>query len=213
MKGWVMSRTTPGGLLVVIEGIDGAGKSTQCARIVEWLASEGWDVIRLREPTDGPFGRRIRELARSGRENITPDEELNLFVEDRRENVRDNIRPALERGAIVVLDRYYYSTIAYQGANGMDPVAIRNMNEAFAPPADVLLYLTIPAELAAERIEKGRGQARDLFESTEYLRKVKDGFDAMTDPQMVRIDATADADTVFAQSREAIAKALEARNR
>jgi dTMP kinase len=69
---------------------------------------------------------------------VSPREELDLFLEDRRQHVRERIAPALERGAIVLMDRYYYSTIAYQGARGLDPVEIRRLNEAFAPPADVL---------------------------------------------------------------------------
>ncbi len=202
-----MARRLKKGLLVVLEGIDGAGKSTQCERLAERLRSEGWDVERLREPTDGPWGRRIRELARSGREDVSPREELDLFLEDRRQHVCERIAPALDRGAVVLMDRYYYSTIAYQGARGLDPVEIRRLNEAFAPPADLLLYLTIPAEWAGQRIEQQRGDQRDLFEKEDYLRRVKAEFDAMTDAQMVRIDATADADAVFA----AIWQALEPR--
>ncbi len=202
-----MARRLKKGLLIVLEGIDGAGKSTQCERLAERLRGEGWDVERLREPTDGPWGRRIRELARSGREDVSPREELDLFLEDRRQHVRERIAPALERGAIVLMDRYYYSTIAYQGARGLDPTEIRGLNEAFAPSADVLFYLTIPAEWAGLRIEQQRGDQRDLFEKEDYLRRVKAEFDAMTDPQMVRIDATADADAVFA----ALWQALEPR--
>ena len=96
----------------MIEGIDGAGKTTQCERLTAELAAEGWDVERLVEPSRGPYGRRIRELARSGREDLDPAEELELFLRDREENVRENIQPALDRGAIVLMDRYYYSTIA-----------------------------------------------------------------------------------------------------
>lgn len=186
----------PGGFLVVLEGIDGSGKTTQCEQLVERLRNEGWDVERLREPTDGPYGRRIRELARSGRDGVTAMDELALFVRDREENVRDHIRPALERGAIVVMDRYYYSTIAYQGARGLDPVRIRRENEAFAPPADLFLYLTIPVEIACQRIESGRAGGLDLFEKSDYLEKVKALFDSMTDSQIVRIDAAQAPDAV-----------------
>ena len=205
-----MARRLKNGLLVVLEGIDGAGKTTQCERLAARLRDEEWDVERLREPTDGPHGRRIRELARAGREGVTAREELDLFLEDRRENVRLNVRPALQRGAIVLLDRYYYSTIAYQGARGLDPDLIRRENEEFAPPADVLFYLAIPAELAGDRIEGNRGVERDLFEKEEYLRKVQAMFDAMQDPQLVRVDATADADAVFVQLWEKIGSRLKA---
>lgn len=192
------------GRLIALEGIDGAGKTTQCARLEEWLRAQGWLVERLREPTDGPYGRRIRELARQGRDEITPEEELGLFLKDREENVRRSILPALERGAVVLLDRYYYSTIAYQGAIGLDPAWIRRENEKFAPPADLLIYLRIPAELARPRIVSQRGGERDLFEREDYLKRVQGLFDTMTDPQLVRIDASQDPERVFEQILAAV---------
>lgn len=206
-----MTRRVAGGLLVVFEGIDGAGKTTQCEMLAARLGSDGWDVARLREPSDGPYGRRIRALAQSGRESISLQEELELFLADRRENVCGRIRPALDRGAIVILDRYYYSTIAYQGARGLDPGEIRRRNEAFAPPADVLLYLALPAHASGERIEGGRGAKRDLFEKEDYLRQVAAQFDAMTDGQLVRIDATQVPEAVFRQVWSAVSAALTAR--
>ncbi|NQU42245.1 dTMP kinase, partial [bacterium] len=78
-----LTRRLTTGKLIVVEGIDGAGKTTQCERLVEALRAHGWDVERLREPTDSPYGRRIRELARSGRDEVTVDEELDLFIQDR----------------------------------------------------------------------------------------------------------------------------------
>jgi dTMP kinase len=191
-----MLKIVPKGALIVLEGIDGAGKTSQCEYLERRLREKGWDVLGLREPTDGPCGRRIRELARAGRDGVSPREELDLFLQDRRENVERNVRPALRRGAIVLLDRYYYSTIAYQGARGIDPSFIRSENEKFAPPADLLIYLTIPVEMAATRIEESRKESRNLFEAEPYLRKVKALFDAMTDAQLVRVDGTADAQTV-----------------
>src|SRR5262245_42547095 len=94
------------GILIVVEGIDGAGKSTQVRRIAEALRAVGETVVQSREPTDGPWGRKIRESAVSGRMSLA--DELHAFVEDRREHVAGVIRPALDRGEIVVLDRYYY---------------------------------------------------------------------------------------------------------
>jgi dTMP kinase len=188
-----MVQAVPGGRLIVIEGIDGTGKTTLCRGLTERLAAEGWDVARLREPTDGPFGRRIRELARTGRDGVTPREELDLFLNDRRENARDHIVPALARGAVVLMDRYYFSTIAYQGARGLDPGAIRRENEAFAPAPDLLLYLTIPIEWVGRRIEHQRGAVRDHFEHEDYLRRVQAIFDTIKHPAKVTIDATCDA--------------------
>ncbi|HUT24249.1 MAG TPA: dTMP kinase, partial [Sumerlaeia bacterium] len=193
------------GCLIAVEGIDGAGKTTQCERLARALRERGWDVVRLREPTEGSYGRRIRELAQSGLGNLSVREEFDLFLKDREENVRVNVRPALRRGAVVILDRYYYSSIAYQGARGLDPDFIRRENEKIAPPADLVILLTLPVEWVGRRIEGARNQARDLFETEDYLRRVKDLFDQMQDPQIVRIDATADEDAVF----QGIQNALE----
>lgn len=193
-----MAQTAPTGRLIVIEGIDGTGKTTLCQGLALRLAAEGWDVARLREPTDGPFGQRIRELARTGRDGVTPREELDLFLNDRRENVRDHIAPALDRGALVLMDRYYFSTIAYQGARGLDPALIRRENEAFAPAPDLLLYLTIPIEWVGRRIEHQRGATRDHFEHEDYLRRVQTIFDAIEHPAKVTVDATCDAATLLA---------------
>src|SRR5689334_18751024 len=117
------------GFLLVIEGIDGAGKSTLQRQLAEWCRGAGLQVITSREPTDGPHGRALRESARSGR--LALQDELDLFLKDRREHVETLIRPALERGDVVILDRYYFSTAAYQGARGLDPAEIIQANEAF----------------------------------------------------------------------------------
>ena len=205
-----MPPSLPDGRLIVIEGIDGTGKTTLARGLSERLATEGYDVERLREPTDGPFGRRIRELARSGRDHVTAREELDLFLDDRRENVRDHIVPALDRGVVVVLDRYYFSTMAYQGARGLDPEAIRRENETFAPPPDLLLYLTIPIEWVGRRIEGQRGGERDHFEREDYLRRVQAIFDAIEHPAKVTVDATCDAasllETCLARARECLSR-------
>lgn len=204
-----MSKKITDGRLIVLEGIDGTGKTTQCGRLAQALKKDGWNVVTLREPTDGPFGKRIRELAAAGRDKITPEEEMELFLRDRRENVTKNILPAMRRGSIVLMDRYYYSSIAYQGALGLNPETIRARNEEFAPPADLLLYLEMPAALARRRIEGGRKESCNLFEREEYLEKVGAIFGAMADPQLVHIDAAKDADDVFAQIHGAACDFLE----
>ena len=132
------------GLLIVFEGLDGAGKTTQLGLLYDHLLEQGQDVVRLREPTDGPWGQKLRQLMVHGRDNVTPATELEWFLNDRREHVDQRIRPALDRKQIVLLDRYYFSTMAYQGALGYDPQDIRARNEAFAPPPDLLLLLNLP---------------------------------------------------------------------
>src|SRR5262249_2995513 len=122
------------GLFIVFEGVDGAGKTTQLRLLDECLRREGYDVVCLKQPTEGTGGTKLRDLAHHGREPVSPAPELEWFIQDRREDVEQNIRPALACGQIVLLDRYYFSTIAYQGALQLDPEEIRVRNQAFAPP-------------------------------------------------------------------------------
>ena len=107
--------TLPNGLLIALEGIDGTGKTTQLKMLAEVLLSLGYDVVATREPTDGRYGQRIRQVLRD-RSSMTPQEELELFLLDRKEHVTTIINPGLAAGKIVLTDRYYLSTVAYQGA-------------------------------------------------------------------------------------------------
>jgi len=182
------------GLLIVFEGIDGAGKTTQVRRLEERLRREGYDVVCLKEPSEGPWGQKLRQLARHGRQHVSPDTELEWFLQDRREDVEHNIRPALARGQIVLLDRYYFSTIAYQGALQLDPEEIRACNEAFAPPPDLLFILDIPPERGLQRVRQ-RGELSH-FERLDYLERVAAIFAAMRFPYLKHIDAASEPPVV-----------------
>ena len=138
------------GRLIVFEGIDGTGKSTHIGHLRKYLEDRGLEVVQSFEPTRGPWGRMLRDSAVTGR--LSVQEEVNLFLKDRREHVETLIAPALARGAWVLLDRYYLSMMAYQGARGVDPAAIRAANEEFAPVPDAVVWLDIPVSVALERI-------------------------------------------------------------
>jgi dTMP kinase len=174
----------------VFEGIDGAGKTTQIRRLDERLQHAGYDVICLKEPTEGLWGQKLRQLAQHGRQEISPATELEWFLLDRREDVVRNIQPALARRQIVVLDRYYFSTVAYQGALQLDPEDLLARNEAFAPPPDLLFLLHLPAVHGLQRVRQ-RGTLSH-FEHLDYLERVAAIFAAMDFPYLRRIDATAD---------------------
>ncbi len=175
------------GLLIVIEGIDGAGKTTQARALLRRLRRRGFACRYFREPSRGRWGREIKRLALTAG-SMTPEEELALFVRDRRENVARNIRPALRAGRIVVLDRYYYSTIAYQGAKGIDPERIRRIHEKFAPRPDLVFILDLGAETGLARIA-GRRTRDALFERASYLAKVRRIFRGLTGPGIIHLDA------------------------
>jgi dTMP kinase len=184
------------GTLIALEGIDGSGKSTQARRLRERLEAGGRPAVLFREPGDTEFGDRLREIFRHGRD-VTPEEEMRLFIEDRRIDVARNILPALAEGKIVVMDRYYFSTMAYQGALGIDPEEIRAINEAFAPRPDLTLILDLPAERGAERIRASRG-AQDSFEGVEYLARVRALFLTFVAEDVEVIDADVDSEEVAA---------------
>ncbi len=172
------------GLFIVLEGIDGTGKSTQSKLLAEWLRTRGREVVTSREPTDGPWGRQIRATATSGR--LSPEEELELFLKDRRQHVEELIRPALAAGKVVILDRYYFSTMAYQGCRGFDPAEIRRRNEAFAPPPDLLFILDLDVDTALSRIG-GRGDAANEFEKRDALAKCRETFLSLASEPFARL--------------------------
>lgn len=184
------------GRLVVIEGIDGTGKSTLCRALAALLRSRGLDVVESREPTDGPYGRRIRELARLGRDGVSLEEELNLFVQDRKQHIDEVILPQLRAGRTVLLDRYYFSTMAYQGARGADPAEILRLHREFAPEPDLLVILELDVDEALHRVRIARGSAPDAFEGEAYLRRVAELFAAIEHPRLMRLDAREPTDTL-----------------
>lgn len=184
------------GFLLVFEGIDGSGKSTQARRLVRRLRGLGYGVVLLREPTRGKWGRTIKSLARMDG-SLTPEQELNLFVKDRRENVKKNISPALAAKKIVVLDRYYFSTVAYQGAKGIDPARIRRLNESFAVKPDLVFILDITADRGLHRIQ-GRKRKDLLFEREAYLARVRDIFNGFQGRRFKHLDASRPKDELAA---------------
>jgi dTMP kinase len=190
-------KDTAPGILICFEGIDGAGKSLQAKRLSSALGDEGYDVVYLTEPTSGEWGMKIREQAMRGVREA-PEEEYLLFMRDREENVRENISPVLDRGGVVVLDRYYFSTIAYQGARGLDTDRILAENEAFAPTPNLLLFLDVPVSVGLERIAQNR-TGTTAFETAEYLDRVRGIFlDIVSSlPYAVVIDGTRPPDEVF----------------
>jgi len=174
------------GRLIVFEGLDGVGKTTQARLLAAALAAQGHEVVLTREPTDGPEGTQIRALAAQGRESRDPAQELELFQADRRRHVAEVLAPALARGAVVICDRYYYSTMAYQGALGLDPEAIRRDNAAFAPPPDLVILLTLPWDRLQARLQERKG-GRDAFEQEDYLRRVAAVYDTLSAPPLLRM--------------------------
>ncbi len=176
------------GLLIVFEGIDGSGKTTLAKLLTDRLAAKGHNVLFTYEPTSGRWGTELRKSF-TANQRLGPEKELDLFLRDRKEHVEQVIRPKLEKGYIIICDRYYYSTMAYQGARGMDPSLIEKSNEAFAPKPDILFLLKINPENALKRIQQRRKEVPNNFEKLDYLQKVDEIFDDLTGEHIVRISA------------------------
>ncbi len=187
-------RTTRNGAFIVFEGIDGSGKSTQMRRLADSLRKATYAVVETREPTEGPYGRKIRALYRD-RTSVTPEEEIELFINDRRQHIEEIIEPALSSGKIVLCDRYFFSTAAYQGAAGCDPEEILARHE-FAPVPDLVIIIEIDPRLSISRITEQRGDTLNDFEQLESLKKVDSIFKQMNLPYIERIDGSTSEDEV-----------------
>ena len=186
------------GLLIVFEGIDGSGKSTQCRMLADLLNKKGIANISLAEPTRGKWGMKIRQLLKKGRNGISANEELEWFMNDRREDVKQNIEPALKAGKVVLMDRYYFSTAAYQGALGFDPEKIRVDNERFAPIPDRVLIFHNSPEKSLERIESSR-EEKSAFEKRDYLIEVQTIFKSFTGPNIRYVSSDSSLEKVYEQ--------------
>jgi dTMP kinase len=169
--------------LIVIEGIDGCGKSTQAGLLAERLAAAGRETLRLREPGGTALGEALRRILLDPATKAGAEAELFLYLSARAQLCREVIAPALARGAWVVLDRFWHSTVAYQGYGlGLDPQRIRAAVElavAGVKP-DVALWLRLDPAEAARRRTANRGPA-DRIEARgeEYLARVEAGYAAL----------------------------------
>lgn len=188
-----MSDTSNPGLFICFEGIDGSGKTTQARLVVERLCKLGYDAVYTTEPTRwSEPGKKLREsFFTPSRLNVK--DEFRLFLEDRVYHVKSEVIPLLNDGKIVVTDRYYFSSVAYQGARGLDWQYILKENEKIAITPHLVILLDLPVEVALDRIASERTEGVNTFEQEESLRKVKDIYSLLADrfPKLItKLDAT-----------------------
>lgn len=171
------------GLFITLEGGDGSGKSTQAALLGEWLAAEGREIVRTREPGGTPFGNEVREIVLHSRGDISPRAEALLYAADRAHHIATKVRPALARGEIVIQDRYLDSSVAYQGAGRvLDATEIRELSlwaaEGLLP--DVTILLDLNESVARERLDSANKKF-DRFEAEkgEFHARVRHAFLAL----------------------------------
>jgi dTMP kinase len=173
------------GFFIVIEGIDGSGKDTHMKYISNELRERGYNVVETAEPSRDRVGTFLKRYARSGGERLPAETEALLYAADRYEHVKRVIEPALRRGQIVISNRYLHSSLAYQGAAGVDLDWIRELNR-FALRPDLGLLLDILPEYSLHRLKR----RRSIFESADYLRKVRDIYIRLArQGELVRADA------------------------
>ncbi len=176
------------GPFVVLEGIDGVGKTTHVALLASWLETLGVPHTVVREPGGTPVGESIREVVLARTElDVPPVSELFLILAARAAVVRDSIRPALEAGRVVIADRFALSTLAYQArARGLDEAAVRIAlalaTEGLTP--DLYVVLDLPVERALERSSPSRGRPDRIEREGEgFRRKVREAYLALAESE------------------------------
>jgi dTMP kinase len=201
------------GRLIVLEGPDGSGKTTQAARLVHWLATIGREVVACREPGGTALGERLRSILLD-RSNLTIGmrAETLLFMSSRAQLVEEVIQPALARGAVVVVDRFLLSTVVYQGyAGGL--VVDELWRVGLTATAGLLPDLTLLIDVSPDVAERRIGPPRDRIEDRgdDARKRVREGFLAAANTYpapIVLIDGSADPDSVAAQLRSEVTRAL-----
>lgn len=203
-------------VLITVEGVEGSGKSTQCARLEQHLSGRGLQVVRTSEPDGTPLGLRVRALFEADGPTPTPLTQTFLFMAARQEHVTRVIAPALARGAVVISDRYADATVAYQGyGQGMDVQTIRELN--MLATGGVLPDLTLVLDLdPAAGMRRIRGRALDAFEKmdTAFHRRVREGYleIARADKnRVVVLDADREPDALHADVVRAVDELLARR--
>lgn len=192
-----VTRKRQSGIFICIEGIDGSGKTTQAHRLVETLTRLGHNAVYTTEPSKGVYGEIIRKNILHGDNRVPPIVEATLFAVDRVDHVEKEIVPLLESGKIVVCDRYIYSSIAYQGAAGLDVDWIKEINRHAAKP-HLAVYIDATPEVVIQRIRR----RKSVMETLQTQREVREFYLRMAEKeQLIKISGDA--------SIEKVAKTIE----
>jgi dTMP kinase len=195
------------GLFVVVEGLDGAGTTTQSARLVAAIQALGREVVATREPTSGPVGRLIRQSLRGDPDAPAVETLPWLFAADRADHLHRLVRPALARGAVVVSDRYVPSSLAYQSLT-MPIERVAELNADFPAP-DLTIFLDVPADVGLARVRAREG-VREIYEDDGPLAAVARAYRAALDwlrargDRLAVLDGTAPPDVVAAAAWDAL---------
>ena len=204
------------GLFITFEGGDGSGKSTQLTLLVEWLGQQGRTVVTTREPGGTDLGNELREIVLHRRGHVTPKAEALMYAADRAQHIATKVRPALDRGEVVVQDRYLDSSVAYQGvARSLGAKEIRDISlwatDGLLP--DVTILLDIDEQLGRSRLDSSRTRY-DRLEAEEqtFHARVRGAYLELAHAEPGRflvLDASAPVEEIAALIRERVSAALD----
>jgi dTMP kinase len=198
---------TKRGAFICIEGIDASGKTTQAHRLVRNLRRRGLDVVYTTEPSTGEIGKLIRDHVLNRKKRVPVAVEALLFAADRVDHVDKEIKPALQKGKIVICDRYVYSTLAYQGAADLDLNWIEQINH-FALVPDLAMFLDVSLEVVIGRMQsKSEKSVMETLQNQRrvcevYLKMVKEG-------RLMRIDGNKPVNALAAEILRVVVEFLE----
>ncbi len=172
------------GVFICVEGLDGCGKTTQTKLLVERLEKKGYDAIYTAEPSGGKIGSLIKEYCLHGETRVSSIVEALLFAADRFEHVEKEVIPALNEGKLVVSDRYVYSSLAYQGAAGLDLEWIEKINEHAIRP-HLAVFIDVEPETVIQRLKP----RKSVMENLGTQQKVREVYVKFVEKgELVKID-------------------------
>jgi dTMP kinase len=181
------------GVFICVEGLDGCGKTTQAKLLVRRLR-RSCDAVYTAEPSSGKIGRFIKRHCLHGDKRVSGVVEALLFAADRFDHVQNTVLPALKRGRVVVSDRYVYSSLAYQGATGLELDWIERINEHAVRP-DLAIFIDVKPETVVQRLKP----RKSVMENLETQRKVREVYVKFVEKgELVRVDGNKSKDEVAA---------------
>ncbi len=193
------------GKFICVEGVDGSGKTTQAKSLVRSLRSRGYDAVYTTEPSDGKIGTLIRDFVLSRKNRVLIALEALLFAADRVDHVQADVEPLLKQGKIVVCDRYVCSSLAYQGAAGLDLDWMDCVNR-FALKPDLTLFLDVPPEVGLNRLRR----KKSVMETARNLKNVRAMYlNLVQQNRMILLDGNKPVDKVAGSVLEAVLRELK----
>ena len=206
--------THKGSLFIAVEGLDGAGGTTQCRLLKSWLERQGYTVVSTNEPTDRPVGKFIRSVLQDPHSKVGDEVLAYLFAADRQDHLDGRVKPALSRGEVVISDRYYHSSLAYQSLS-LDFDFVAQLNGTFPAP-DITIFLSLEPETSFARVQK-RGLPVERFETLDRLRSISQSYNRVLDhckkhgEQLLCLDATQSIEEIHEQICIEVASLMESK--